>query len=76
MKPLPKTVLTKFEELAANTVLREELDKDQSNMTTIDAAIYKMASSVVEALGQKKMSNRTSRGETKLITQLRKCNRG
>ena len=72
-KPLPKTVLTKFEELAANIVLREELDYNQSDMTTINAAIYAMATSVVEARGQKKKSRGASRNE---IIQSQKCNKG
>ena len=62
-KPLPKTVLTNLEELAANVVLREELDNNQSDMTTINAAIYAMATSVVEACGQKKKSSGASRNE-------------
>ena len=62
-KPLPKTVLTKLEELAANIVLREELDNNQSDMRTINAAIYAIVTSVVEARGQKKKSSGASRNE-------------
>ena len=62
-KPLPKTVQTKLEELAANRVLREELDNNQNDMTTINAAIFAMATSVAEARGQKKKSSGTSRNE-------------
>ena len=62
-KPLPKTVLTKLEELAANIVLREELDNNQSDITTINAAIYAMATSAVEARGQKKKSSGASQNE-------------
>ena len=62
-KPLPKTVLTKLEELAANIVLKEELDNNQSDMTTINAAIYAIAISVMEARGQKKKSSGASRNK-------------
>ena len=62
-KPLPKTVLTKLEELASNIVLKEELDNNQSDMTTINAAIYAIAISVVEARGQKKKSSGASRNK-------------
>ena len=37
--PLPKTILTKLEILAANTMLKEEIGKRYSDMITINAAI-------------------------------------
>ena len=52
--PLPKTVLTKLEELAANTVLKEEIERIQSDMMKINTAIYAMATSVIEVHGQRK----------------------
>ena len=52
--PLPKTVLTKLEELAANTVLKEEIERIQSDMMKINTAIYAMATSVIEVRGQEK----------------------
>ena len=54
--PLPKTVFTKLEELAANTVLKEEIDKIQSDIITITAAIYAMATSVILVRGQDNLS--------------------
>ena len=52
--PLPKTLLTKLEEEAANTILKEEIENMRNDMIKINAAIHAMATSIVEARGQKK----------------------
>ena len=44
-----QTVLTKLEELAANRVLREEFNKNQTDMIKSSAATYAIASSFVES---------------------------
>ena len=69
--PLPKTVLTKLERLAANTVLKEEIDKIQSDMITINAAIYAMATSVIQVRGQRTKPGKTSRNvANKTVTKM------
>ena len=57
---LPKTVLSKLEQVAANTVLKEEIDKIQSDMITINAAIYAMATLVIQVHGQRKKPGKAS----------------
>ena len=53
--------------------MREELDNNQSDMTTINAVIYAMATSVVEVRGQKKKSSGASRNEANhTITKMQK----
>ena len=49
--PQPKAVLTKLEEIAANTVLKEEIENIWNDLKTINAAIYAIATSIVEARG-------------------------
>ena len=69
--PLPKTVLTKLEELAANTVLKEEIEKIHSDMMKINTAIYAMATSVIEVRGQRKKPRKASKnGTNKTVTKM------
>ena len=69
--PLPKTVLTKLEELAANTVLKEEIERIQSDMMKINTAIYAMATSVIEVRGQRKKPGKASKnGANKTVTKM------
>ena len=69
--PLPKTVLTKLEELAANTVLKEEIERIQSDMMKINTAIYAMATSVIEVRGPRKKPGKASKnGANKTMTKM------
>ena len=69
--PLTKTVLTKLEELAANTVLKEEIERIQSDMMKINTAIYAMATSVIEVRGQRKKPGKASKnGANKTVTKM------
>ena len=69
--PLPKTVLTKLEKLAANTVLNEEIERIQSDMMKINTAICAMATSVIEVRGQRKKPGKASKnGDNKTVTKM------
>ena len=68
---LPKTVLTKLEELAANTVLKKEIERIQSDMMKINTAIYAMATSVIEVRRQRKKPGKASKnGANKTVTKM------
>ena len=69
--PLPKTVLTTLEELAANTVLKEEIERIQSDMMKISTTIYAMAKSVIEIRGLRKKPGKASKnGANKIVTKM------
>ena len=69
--PLPKTVLTTLKELAANTVLKEEIERIQTDKMKINTAIYAMATSVIQVRGQRKKPGKArENGANKTVTKM------